>query len=525
MTTGATQLSDRSGAVRRRADDWIAAGIGSLLLLYAILRAAMLPVLFDEAFTYLSFVREPLTTLLNPLGSERGIDANNHILNTLLVKLCVALFGTSEFVFRIPNLVALASYLLFAWMFLRRYSRTLPPLAGFVLIGTNPFLLDLFSAARGYGLSIGLLLPALYLLAVASEQETPARERELLAFLLLSAAVLSSYLLVNVYAATLLVWFAMVATRAAGRRGPGARPGEVILDTLRGAAPVLLISAALLAATVPVLLALHRAGGFYWGGQTGFWRDTVGSLVVSTLYRAPYTATMAPLLLGVTGVSILAIATISCARPLWRRDTRTIRVLAGISAITGLSSVLVLLEHSVLGAKFPIDRMGSFLVPLFLISLWLAIESASSAGGGILRYAARAGVIALGAAGLVHLIWVGSLRVSYLWQYDLDTPTMLADLTRLRGQDTGQPERTRLGISPFLMPGIDYYRVVRDLSWLAPMNQLGPWGNYDFIYIMPMQEPEARLRGYRVLRRYPQTSNTLWLPPSRPASSQGDQRR
>ena len=514
-----TATSPGTSATPRRqqavgARDWAAASVGALFLLYAVLRAAALPILFDEAFTYLSFVREPLGSLLNPLGSERPIDANNHILNTLLVKACVGLFGTSEFVFRIPNLAALASYLIFVWMLLRRTSRTLPPLAGFILICANPFLLDLFSVARGYGLSLGLLLPALYLLVVALEVDSPSREREILIFLLLSAATLASYLLLNVYAAALVVWLAVDAIRLSGKRARASESGRVISDLLRRNTPALLISAGLAAAVAPVIFALRQAGGFYWGGVSGFWPDTVRSLVRATLYRAPYAAATEPLFLGLVAAAAAIIALVCCFPFLWRTEPTRMRVLTGISAVTGLSVIVSLLEHALLGVKFPIDRMGTFLVPLFLISLWLALDAASGAARPLLRSAARVAVLILAAACLAHIGRVGGVRVSYLWQYDLDTPEMLRDLARLRLRPAAPADHVRLGITPFLTPGIDYYRVVQSLTWLAPMNQSGPWGDYDFIYIQPFLQTQAVSRGYRILRSYPRTGSLLCAPPS-----------
>jgi hypothetical protein len=499
--------------------DWLAAAVGSGLLLYAIVRAVALPILFDEAFTYLAFVRQPLGTLLNPLGSDREIDANNHLLNTLLVKACAALLGVSEFVFRLPNLAALASYLVFGWLILRRYSRFLPPLAGFVLITANPFLLDLFSAARGYGLSLGLLLPGLYLLARTIEGESPSREREVLAFAMLAAGSLASYSLLNVYLAALFVWGVAKAIRLSKRAGPSRR-GRILPDTLRLNVPVILISGGLAAAVGPVLFALSRAGGLYWGGESGFWRDTIGSLVASGLYRAPYGAVAFPILLGMVAAGSALIAAVASLASTRRRDPPRMRVFAGIGAILGLSVAAILLEHWFLGVKFPVDRMAVSLVPLFLLSLWLALEVGMSSATSDLRRATRIGVIVLAVACLAHVVRVGRIRTSYLWQYDLDTPAMLADLSRMSERPSAPERRVRLGITPFLAAGINYYREVRNLAWLAPVDQSGPWGDYDFAYIMPIQNAEARARGYRILRRYPVTGNLLCAPPEGSATAE-----
>ena len=55
-------------------------------------------------------------------------------------------------------------------------------IAGFVLLALNPFVLDFFSLARGYGLALACLMSSLYLLARAHEEE-PEGRRAIYAFL------------------------------------------------------------------------------------------------------------------------------------------------------------------------------------------------------------------------------------------------------------------------------------------------------------------------------------------------------
>jgi hypothetical protein len=78
--------------------------LSALLLFIAVgtaIRAYFLrePIRFDEAWTYESFVRMP--TSLIPL---RYNVPNNHILNSLLIKLSTSLFGSTEAAIRLPAL-------------------------------------------------------------------------------------------------------------------------------------------------------------------------------------------------------------------------------------------------------------------------------------------------------------------------------------------------------------------------------------------------------------------------------------
>ncbi len=112
-------MSLRPRLADRRADQ-LAILFGLTVLAYAAARAVLVPITHDEAFTFLHWSRAPWRAIFLFRGPER---ANNHLLNTLLMKASMALFGPGEAALRLPNLLALASYLASLWLLLRR-SRT-----------------------------------------------------------------------------------------------------------------------------------------------------------------------------------------------------------------------------------------------------------------------------------------------------------------------------------------------------------------------------------------------------------------
>lgn len=77
--------------------------------LYIIIRAVLIPITYDEAATFFHYVH---------IGTfwpgEAHWDANNHILNSWLTWLSYTAFGNSEFILRIPNVLAGLLYLTFS---------------------------------------------------------------------------------------------------------------------------------------------------------------------------------------------------------------------------------------------------------------------------------------------------------------------------------------------------------------------------------------------------------------------------
>src|SRR4051812_47189516 len=79
-----------------------------LLFIYIILRAKFAALTWDEGHTFFEFVRNPNWIPKN----YNFMSANNHLLNTWLMKITVGLFGESEWALRLPNILSGGIFLL-----------------------------------------------------------------------------------------------------------------------------------------------------------------------------------------------------------------------------------------------------------------------------------------------------------------------------------------------------------------------------------------------------------------------------
>ena len=71
------------------------------LLVYVFWRAAALSMTHDEAHTYLAFHNVSVWSCF--WSSDCWENANNHLLNTLLMQWSVTMFGPKEWAIRLPN--------------------------------------------------------------------------------------------------------------------------------------------------------------------------------------------------------------------------------------------------------------------------------------------------------------------------------------------------------------------------------------------------------------------------------------
>ncbi|MCX6578298.1 MAG: hypothetical protein NTV82_18155, partial [Candidatus Aminicenantes bacterium] len=187
---------------------WRLLVLGSSLFFlgYEVARAARSSFTCDEAGSYLDFISPNVLALFN------FNSANNHFLNSLLAKISSALGGTSEFVLRLPNLLAYAAYLLFAFLILNRFVKTkIIVLCGYLLLSLNPYVLDYFSLCRGYGLSLGFLMASLFFFFSFLDRTAgpgPSRHRRLrYSLIAASLAVLSNFSLLNIYLSLVIFAF------------------------------------------------------------------------------------------------------------------------------------------------------------------------------------------------------------------------------------------------------------------------------------------------------------------------------
>jgi uncharacterized membrane protein len=98
-----------------------------------------------------------------------GANANNHVLNSLLMRLVTSIFGGSAITLRAPALVGAALYIGAVYCLVRLISpRRILQWALFMCLTYSPFVMDYLVAARGYGMASAFLL---WMIALAGRQQ------------------------------------------------------------------------------------------------------------------------------------------------------------------------------------------------------------------------------------------------------------------------------------------------------------------------------------------------------------------
>lgn len=136
-----------------------ACSLGIILFLYVVLRSFLVEPIHDELATLFHYIDYGTYW-----GRGMTIDANNHLLNSFLGKICYSIFGDHIWAIRLPNVL---SFLLFFYSVYRisRYLKIRYLRYVFLIAMTCiPYILDYFGYCRGYGMSMAFMLFSIYLL-------------------------------------------------------------------------------------------------------------------------------------------------------------------------------------------------------------------------------------------------------------------------------------------------------------------------------------------------------------------------
>jgi hypothetical protein len=416
-------------------------------------------VVHDEALSYLQFLQGSWPDLFT------HYTANNHILNSILVKASIGALGLSELTLRLPNVIggfffALGVY----WALEKTASRPIRWIA-FVALCLHPLLLDFSVAARGYGLGVAFLVWAVYF---------SMRQRAVLAGVLLGLGISAN--LTVVYPALALI----AAAALTGRDGLRTRvrtamsialPALAIFTILCGRAmqkaevgnfyaglPTIALSLESL-----ILTSVHgsqRGTGFFGTGEDS---------VVLRLYVLPI---VAGLIVFASGYRV------------WRKKVLEASLIPALAL--SASVVGILLSHLMFGLPYPTDRTGLPLILLFGLTWAIAAEHSPGRGP-------RAVHIALALAMLAQFGSQFETRQFEVWFYDAKVKEVAQRIQDLsRGLP---PQSARIGATWIHQPALEFYRQYLGIGALRPVLRIEPTplSGYDF-YVLndpDRDRPEA----------------------------------
>jgi len=317
-----------------------------LLTTYAVLRAFFVEPLFDELGTFYWYIQTGLLP-----GHGAAMDANNHILNSIIGNLLYESFGDHFVLYRLLAFIAFPIYFFSARYFLLQSNNQFSVFTFLALVSVH-WIFDYFTLSRGYGPSLGFFM---LLLCFISQWTKSFKTRYVIGAILCFILILLSNL--SMLIPVLLLFSYMVLCMIVYFK----------IFKLKDRILFLALSLCFMLFMVPVIIYLNqlkKAGALWWGSTDGLWEVTGKSLVQNTLFTDHIIWKWIVLVMVLISLVLLIIQRNKTgSKAFLLTQYFFIPVLLGLCL---LSSVILAMVFKV---NYPMDRVGMYLVPLFMLSI------------------------------------------------------------------------------------------------------------------------------------------------------------
>ena len=424
---------------------------GLLFLIYMIARAVIIPVTHDEATTCMHYVPLPVKDIIlytDPVP-------NNHILNTLAIKLFSGIFGMTPFIIRLPNIIGFCIYFITLTVWFRKLAKNdLLFLCGLIMMTCNPYLIDFFSLARGYALSISFMTLSLYYAWMFLQDDK--KKHITLSFLWAAVAVYASFTIMNYYAALTGILFSLVLLRKSKK----ATGSNFILQALKKMSGAIIITIVLAALCYVPVVRMRATDQFVYWGTKNFYDDTLTNVVNSAHYGATWYDISPHVLTNILVYVYTLLAGFAIFLLIFRRNhTQKDTFIFVFSIAIGTVAVNVA-QFYLVKTPYLDSRTGLFYYPLLALPVYAMLIRLDKIK---FRIAPALAVIFI-LLGSNHIIHSYNLRSCREWWFDENTKDILSFFENEHAK-TNAP--VTLNTNWLFYPSFSFHITARKDDWIT----------------------------------------------------------
>jgi hypothetical protein len=258
------------------------------------------------------------------------------------------------------------------------------------------------------------------------------------------------------------------------------------------------------------LYILKTSGALWLGGLTGFFRDTVFSLINNSFYGNLYFRRQEWAVFALLSLLLLVFLIVFFVR-VRRKSLATMLMGFSVFALLLLTSVSTIVQRVVLGNPYLAGRTALFLIPLFMLLIIFLFQDLARWKLG-LKIVSLSLLIALTLLSLYHFSARASTAMTAEWRKDADTKTLLKDLQEIREKDLGGKAKIILGIDDVFYPSLQYYLKRGGAAWLD-IRVVPPYQGINFYYLNDtVDSPRTASLDMILIKAYPRSGNILMKP-------------
>lgn len=392
---------------------------------------------------------------------------NNHILNTLLTKLMIFLFGMDEIILRLPNVLSFILYSIGIYRILitilKRTSLFFIP--GVILFIMNPYLLDFFGLCRGYGMSVGFMLLSLSYLITSFKLSNV--KHIWLAFIFASLASYANF--------TLLIYWVTVCFFILCFFIIERKHSKVF--SLKSFLFLILSAISFLALIITPILKMNSNNEFRFWTSHGFIEETIKSTTHNALYSSRIFLTTNFITYFVIILSAIHLLLLIFRLSKSKEKIKELRKSEYITVLVlGLVILINIVQCALLKTPNLNGRTALFYYPLFitmLITMHVHFKSIHQ------KWFKFSMAIILSFFGIHHLFHTATPNKVREWSYDAHTIDAIKEISE---HSSNQP----VTISTYWLynPSFHFYTYTQPSLTLMPYSkEIDPNSNANYLYI------------------------------------------
>lgn len=330
---------------------WLIRPLFLCLMTYIVLRAWFVEPLFDELATLYWYIQ---TGYLPGRGATT--DANNHVLNSLVSHQFFRLFGDHFMAYRLFAMSTFPVYFFASRKLLLKSAVRFRLLIFGALISVH-WIFDYFSFSRGYGPSLAFLMLSFCFIQNWLETFRVRSFIGVICCFLLALLSNLSLLIPLVILISFLVFYSFSSIRLISKK------------QILGFWVCTLFFLTFLVPVYIYINKLKNAGALWWGSTDGFWEVTGKSISKNIFFTENDW-------LKYVIIPVLVLGAYTVIRQ-WKNGGFKLALKDPtwwIPSIFLLTLISIWLSSRILNVNYPMDRVGMYLVPLFILSFGFAVQ-------------------------------------------------------------------------------------------------------------------------------------------------------
>ena len=507
---------------------------------YEFYRALTFSITHDEAYTYLYCI--------NPANFEDIYVPNNHLLNTILVKVFTFLFGNFEIIVRLPALIGFFLFLLGVYKISKLlFDNLIFQLINVLTLALNPMLLDIFVLSRGYSLALGFMMIGIFFFFKTLNNIGSTQKNNFLSFTFLTISILAITTFIYVFIAVVLVCSYLELEKILSSKEDiftSLSFFKKLIYILRKAKNTIikpLIPNAIILILlfgIFVLPLLYFSGFLYWGVKDFF--RTLLSFIKLTVQEYDYTKfnyfeitslTIFILILIFISIFISLIVILKIIHNIFVKkqhfQPKNISFV-GSASLLFITIILLYIQYIIqlilnalvynrLLGNFPVDRTGIYLIPLFFLflnTLWSNIYDDAIIKYKRLKiednlrksrfsfYLTSTSLQTYFALFFIFLLIIGICNINFHTTYSNKAMTSIKSLALDLDQLNPNDRQKDVYVPTLLEIPLLYYEERYNMDWMNTIHYYYSNYDYDFYILQGDQTNIIKERGLEIINYY-----------------------